>query len=401
MSKAATCALEKLLARAENAWSKNSETPVTLRMSEASFPAYLDMGSLKEKQTFHAAMRDAERKGALRIEWDKLAGEDGQILRVVLLDGDKTASILGVIPLWDACQRAESALSGHRDNTTVQKLLVAWREGKRPRGIGPEQIESVLNALYVISELGSCGYEDVPVRQLSVRLFRDSKHIEKKLLPILDYLTQDDETCTLARQPEDVLATLGLVKFPQPVLISGRAAAHFNNGDSIDLPAPYIGLAPQSLKAIKLAVDARYILTVENFTPFNEIARGKAGPVEGVVIYTAGMPSPSFLRFIALLLNGTPSRIPVYHWGDIDLGGFRIADVLANQIERLGGKLSLWNMNPENVQDILRWCDLSPSEISWIRTIALKHGWQGELDGVEATRASYEQEMMRASCPGM
>lgn len=399
MSKAASTALEKLLERAEKAWSRNSETPIKLRMSEASFPTYLDLGSLKEKEEFHAAMRDAERKGALRIEWDVLAGEDGQIKGVVLLDRAKIASILGVAPLWASFKRAEEALAGYQDRASVRSLLAAWREGRRPRGIGSEQVESVLDALRVISALDSVEDEDIPVRQLSAKLFRDSKRIEK-MLPILDYLTQDDETCTLARQPEDVLATLGLVKFPQPVLIAGRARARFRNGDSMIVPTPYIGLAPQSLEALEVAQDARYILTVENYTPFNEIAKGKAGPIEGVVIYTAGMPSPSFLRFYALAINGASPCIPIYHWGDIDLGGFRIADVLANQAERHGAKLSLWNMNPEDVMDIPRWRDLSESDLSWIRMIALKHGWQKELKGVEASKASYEQEMMAACCPG-
>ncbi|HMN14417.1 MAG TPA: DUF2220 family protein, partial [Bellilinea sp.] len=275
----------------------------------------------------------------------------------------------------------------------------AWREGRRPRSIGPEQAEIVRDALEVISVLNSSRIEDVPVRQLSAKLFRDSKYIEKKLLTSLDYLTQDDETCTLARQPEDILATLGLVRFPQPVLVAGRAKVHFTNGNSMAIPAPYIGLAPQSIDTLYVADDTRYILTIENFTPFNEIAKGMAGPVDGVVIYTAGMPSPSFLRLYSSIIHGTPNSVPIYHWGDIDLGGFRIADVLANEARHSGKSLSLWNMNPGKVQDLPKWCELSPSDISWIRTITLKHGWTDELAGIDETRSGYEQEMMRATIP--
>lgn len=399
MSKAATDALAKLLQRAESAWARNADIAVTLRMSVASFPAYLDLKSIREKEEFHAAIRDAERKGAIRIEWDDLAGEDGQIQRLVMLDADKAASILGVMPLWRAFQDAEGLLAPHYEEPGVSSLLTVWREGKRPRGLGPEQADNVMDALRVILSMRSYGYEDVPVRQLSAKLFRDSKHIERKLLPILDYLTQDEETCTHARQPEDVLATLGLVRFPQPVLISGRAHVHFRNGGLVRLPEPYIGLAPHSVKGIDVANDARYIMTIENFTPFNEIAKGSAGLVDGVVIYTAGMPSPSFIHLYGAVLVSAPLDMPIYHWGDIDLGGFRIADVLANSADRCGKRLSLWNMNPAKVKDLHKWRDLSSSDIPLIRAIAIKHGWLDELDGVEATQASYEQEMMRVTTP--
>lgn len=399
MSMVAANALTKLLQRAESAWARNTVTSVTLRMSDASFPAYLDLKSVRDKEDFHAAMRDAARRGAIRVEWDDLAGEDGQIRRLVMLDADKTASILGVVPLWQAFQSAEGLLAPYHEEPGVRSLLTAWRDGKRPRGLGPEQADSVMDAIRVISSLRGHGYEDVPVRQLSATLFLNSKHIERKLLPVLDYLTQDDETCTLARHPDDVLATLGLIRFPQPVLIAGRATVRFRNGDVMRLPEPYIGLAPQSVEKIDVAEDARYILMIENFTPFNEIAKGRAGPVEGVVIYTAGMPSPSFIHLFAAVLGSTPPDMPIYHWGDIDLGGFRIADVLAKTAERCGQRLSLWNMNPAKFVDLPKWCELTQSDKSWIRTIATKHGWTDELAGVEETCASYEQEMMRTSIP--
>lgn len=398
MSETATRALKKLLARAEGAWTRGSEGTITLPMTNASFPAYLDLETLQLKEQFHAAARGAERQGAIRIEWDPLAGKEGQISRLILRDREKLALFLGTPPLWELCRRAESILADSKDLPTVQNLLATWREGKRPRGIGPENVESVLDSLRVISALNETCDEDMPVRQLSGQLFTDSKRIEG-LLSVLDYLTQKDETCTLARHPEDVLGALGLVKFPQPVLIAGRAVARFTNGDGLNIPGPYIGLAPQSLDAIEAYQDARYILTVENYTTFNEIAKGKAGSVEGIVMYTAGMPSPSFLHSYAMAVNGIPSRIPIYHWGDIDLGGFRIADVLARKAETLGRKLLLWNMNPEKVMGIRKWTDMSASDVSWIRTIALKHGWEAEAKGAEASMECYEQEMMPVRCP--
>ena len=398
MSAVATQAFRKLLDRAEKAWTRDSEARITLPITASSFPAYLDLETLQKKEEFHSACRGAERQRAIEVEWDPLAGKEGQIARLILLDRDKLAAILHATPLWESYRAAESALAGNLNTPSVQALLAAWREGKRPRAIGPEQVGDVLDALRVISALDQSGGDDIPVRQLSAQLFIDSKRIEK-LLPVLDYLTQEDETCTLARQPEDILASLGLIKFPQPVLMAGRAITHFTNGSTLGIPAPYIGLAPQSLARVEASRDARYILTVENYTTFNEIAKGKAGPVEGVVIYTAGMPSPSFLRVYAMAIDGAIPDVPVYHWGDIDLGGYRIADVLARHAGERGRRLLLWNMNPGNIEGIPPWAKFSLSDLSWVRTITVKHGWTVELEGVEATRSSYEQEMLPVRCP--
>lgn len=394
MSKAATKALEALLARTERAWTRDSGATISLRMSEVSFRAYFDLGSRRETDDFHAVMRHAERSGAIGIEWDNLAGENGQIRRIVLKNRDQLASLLAVTPLWLECQQATEILSDSQDHPGVRRLLDAWHEGKRPRGIGPDKAWDVLQSMRVITALKQAEFEDVPVRQLSANLFKDSKKIEG-LLPILDFMTQDDETCSLARSSEEVLATLGLVRFPQPTLIAGCATLIFKDDDKIRVPSPYLGVAPQSLERIEVASDARYLLTVENYTTFNEIAKGKAGPLEGVVIYTAGMPSPSFLRSYSLALSSTSQGIPIYHWGDIDLGGFRIADILASQAERLGLEIRLWKMNPEKLLDIPRWRELTNTEMSWIKTIAGKRGWAEEWAGVEATGAAYEQEMLK------
>jgi hypothetical protein len=398
VSDAATRALRKLLDRAEGAWARDSEVTITLPMTNSSFSAYLDLATLHLKEQFHAAARGAERQGAIAIEWDPLAGKEGQISRLVLRDREKLAAVFGIPPLWEVFRKAESALAAYQDTPAVRNLLAAWRKGKCPRTIGPEDVESVLDSLRVISALDEVGDEDMPVRQLSGDIFGDTKRIER-ILPVLDYLTQNDETCTLARHPEDVLGALGLVKFPQPVLISGRATARFTNGDALKIPSPYIGLAPQSLDVVEARQDARYILTIENYTTFNEIAKGRAGAIEGIVIYTAGMPSPSFLRFYAMVLAGSPPIIPVYHWGDIDLGGFRIADVIARQVEAFGRRLFLWNMNPTKMEGIRKWTDMSPPDVSWIMTIAQKHGWEDEMEGVETFKVCYEQETMPVCCP--
>lgn len=402
MNEPARNALAALLGRAERAWARNATGTITLRLSEASFRAYLELASRHAKDEFHATMRSAERAGAVRIEWDRLAGDDGQIQRIVLIDADALAAYLSVRPLWVAFEHARKRLEDCADQPGVRRLLDAWRQGKRPRSIGPEQISGVVDAIEVLNFQRASNYEDTPVRHASARLFDDSKRIES-LIPILDILGQEDEQVGMARLPEEVLARLGLVRYPQPTLIAGRAQIRFTNGEELDIPTPYIGVSPHSLSALKVAPEARYVLTVENYTPFNDIAKGKAGDVEGIIAYTAGMPSPAFLNVYCRLLEATPENLPVYHWGDIDLGGFRIADVLAQKARAVGRSLRLWSMNPSvpaianQVRRKQRY--LPDDAVRWIMLIADKHGWAEERAGVESVRVAYEQEMLEVACP--
>jgi len=400
MSAAARKALEKLLSRAERAWSRNSEdATLALRMSAASFKDYLELPTRRDTDEFHAAMRAAERAGAIRIEWDSRAGEDGQILRVVLMDRAALTNHLGRTPLWDACSQAAARLSEFAPHEGARRLLEKWQIGKRPRGIGPDRVDDLVDAVRVLHGLDEYSGEDIPVRQYSVKLFNDSKRIET-LLPVLDFLTSEEDDEGMARTAEEILGGLGLIRHPQPALAAGMARVVFTNGDAIRIPSPYLGLAPQSVECIEVDPRARFILTVENYTTFSEICRGKAGPIQGVVLYTAGMPSPSFLTVYAKALESTPAGIPVYHWGDIDLGGYRIAEVLSSQALAMGKNLLLWNMNPEDIsRNHTPWRSLSDKEVGWMKQIAERNQWLHEYIGIDSASVAFEQEMLKPALP--
>ena len=221
MSAAARKALEKLLSRAERAWSRNSEdATLALRMSAASFKDYLELPTRRDTDEFHAAMRAAERAGAIRIEWDSRAGEDGQILRVVLMDRAALTNHLGRTPLWDACSQAAARLSEFAPHEGARRLLEKWQIGKRPRGIGPDRVDDLVDAVRVLHGLDEYSGEDIPVRQYSVKLFNDSKRIET-LLPVLDFLTSEEDDEEMARTAEEILGGLGLIRHPQPALAAG------------------------------------------------------------------------------------------------------------------------------------------------------------------------------------
>jgi hypothetical protein len=67
-----------------------------------------------------------------------------------------------------------------------------------------------------------------------------------------------------------------------------------------------------------------WVLTIENLTTFHLASRLLEGQ-RALIIFTGGMPSPSWVGAYRHILGALPQDVLVYHWGDIDLGGFRIA----------------------------------------------------------------------------
>src|SRR5690606_18825995 len=126
-------------------------------------------------------------------------------------------------------------------------------------------------------------------------------------------------------------------------LIRGRVAAL--------LDAPFTGLPASTILAVSSPVEA--VLTIENLTTFHSEAKhGSNKPI--LLIYTAGMPSPAWKAMYKRLLSRVPSTTSVYHWGDVDEGGFRIAASLAADAASCGHHLRPKSMNPEDVPEDMR-----------------------------------------------
>ena len=392
----AKAALETLLRKAERAWARQAPKTQTLRFSEASFAQYFRLPMWQDKSATHAELRNAAREGAISIEWERRAGEDGQIERINLVDADVVARILGEIPAWVAFDQAQALLHAWVKIPNVKLILERWRAGKPVRGVSPVRVADFVDACRVIEARSAQSDEDVLIRRLSAGLFLDSKRIES-LGSALDALTADSLD-TPWREVEDVFNALGLIRVPQPIMLAGMGMVELIDGTRVPITAPYIGLAPQCIRQIDLPDSANYVLSVENLTTFHEIALGRSGNPTGLVIYTAGMPSPALRRVYGpclekALAGGYRTRL---HWGDIDLGGFRIAACLAREHS---SPLHLWAMDPEQHPDAPSRKSLSVDELREITRIAARHGWEDIATHVATDKRAIEQEAMILKLP--
>lgn len=384
--------LEKLLKRAENALVKDVSRTVSLRLSDKSVPEYWRLQRHVDKLECNAALRSAEKQGAIKIEWDKRADENSQVERVLLLDENILANHLGAVPRWELIEKASREFAPRLDQFPILgQVLESWKQGFQARNSRVGNVEPWMSAIRVIDQCEKKEGEDIPIRRLSASLFGDSKRIET-LSPYIDALIQGDLSAS-PREAEEIFSELGLVKFPPTLLLAGDISVLYGH-EEIKIVRPYIGLAPKEVEAINVKANFSFLLTVENLTTFHELATQR--PQGSVILYTGGMPSPSWKRVYKLLLRGLPTNAYVYHWGDIDGGGFRIANHLGLCCKEVGQRLRLHNMTASLLApNTVTARELSVPEQIQIQRICELWGW--EFEGIG--KIAVEQEAQLLSWP--
>lgn len=389
--------LERLWRASDGADMRASPRTSAVALTHKQFPGYAALPSHAEKERFHAELAEAQRLGAIVITWERRAGPGGQIQRVTLASLPILAKFLGVRPSTAKVADAETALAPWRGQwPAASRILGAWRDGRAPRGVSVDLWPKVAEAFRVLDHCREQHYVDVSERRVSAQLFRDSKRIEA-LTTILDLVTAPAFDQSEARHAEATLAALGLLKHPSALLVAGPVQVKTSlPGGAFEQSAvltPYSGFSPRHV--VGADGSPAYLLSVENLTIFHELANGLAGPLRGALVYTGGYPSPSQLRGYLALLRSFPIEMPAWHWGDTDLGGFRIAGLLAEHVDR---PLQLWNMATYDEGAV--GPALGKGEVGRISALCERWGWPTEQLAVERHAARIEQELQALKLPG-
>lgn len=374
---AARAVLERLLRRAESARLRGADDRVSLPMASAA--EYAALRSLGELEAFHAEVALAEREGAILAKREGRSGDGSRLLRLSVADLGALARHLDVQLLEERVAAAARQLDAWVERfPVVADAIATWREGRKVRGCGAEVAPDLAQAAKAVAAReDDAGYERI-LRRESVRLFGDSKRLEK-LTPWLELLVTG-ELAPSGLSKEDVWSAVGLRREPQPLLMAGRGTVELSN-ITLPLVAPYLGLPVESVRSV--TTPAHCLLTIENLATFHDATRASGAP-SVLLLYTGGMPSPAWRAAYTRILCALPPDFEIYHWGDIDEGGFRIATVLANAARSMGRSLRPWLMSPEEVSPIARIPMASPSSstLAAITRWAEKAGWAavaGEL----------------------
>lgn len=352
---------------------------------------YRNLTSLQKKDAFEQTMRAARAEGAVELLWDGGRDGEGFIKRINLLDAKALARFLGLRLMKDQVAEARAHLQAHIEAYPVlEEVLERWLSLRKCRGLGPESHPDWIDAVRTIAGCRSASSAQplsLPVREFSARLFKDSKRVEKLIGPLDILLSGNIEGDV--RQESSVLQELGLVREEHPVLLAGDVVIERDRVRAC-LDRPYTGFPAATVRG--LASNPSMVMTIENLTTFHSEARRRCDE-HVLLIYTAGMPSPAWRAMYARLLDSLPKDVPVYHWGDVDEGGFRIAATLARDALSAGHTLKPWKMHPEDVPEDFRRT-ASAHTLERIRQCTSAAGWQELGEAIVKAGFTVEQESL-------
>ncbi|WP_024889136.1 Wadjet anti-phage system protein JetD domain-containing protein [Luteimonas huabeiensis] len=396
---AARRVLERLLRKGERARAAGREAPVSLPMTTAaSAGEYLALRTLEEQETFHAQIALAERDGAIAVRRDRHRGDGARLLRIAVRDLAALARHLGVEPAHARADAAAAALSPWIGRFPVlAQVLDAWRQGRKVRGRGPEAAPELADAARAAAALAPAAAERI-LRMESARLFGDSKRLER-LTPWLDLLLAG-ELAPSGLQKEAVWAQLGLRRVPLPLLLSGCGTVRLDDGSELPLPRPFLGVPVEAVRSVRTPAAA--VLSIENLASFHQAAAEPDAP-RLLLLYTGGMPSPAWRAVYARILRGLAPDVAVYHWGDIDAGGFRIAALLARTAGEAGAVLRPWRMSPGDLPADALAATAAPSAatLSSMLRAAEAAGWNDVAQALRRTPRVLEQERLDPGLPAL
>lgn len=394
--------LERLLRRAEVALLKNDMQPASLSMTGNRDGAeYRALRGVADFESFHARIALAERAGAINAVRDRHRDDGERLLRLTVRDAAALARDLRIELLGERVARAEAWLAqwSRSGFPVVAGVLDAWRAGRKVRGHGPEAAADLADAARAVDALLAGARGERILRRASAELFSGkeaSKRLEK-LTAWLDVLITG-ELADSGLEDEQIWAALGLRREPQPLRLAGPCTVRLDDGSGHLLPRSWLGFPVEEVRDV--VTHARILLSIENLASFHEAAamRGDA-PV--LLLYTGGMPSPAWRQAHARLLAGLPADAGVYHWGDIDRGGFRIAARLAETVRQAGRTLRPWLMTPDELPaDIVATAEApAPAVLSSMCDLARRAGWGEAALALQRTPLLLEQERLHPRLP--
>lgn len=357
-------------------------------LTQSNLSSYRDERSLQAKESFETTMEAARIAGAIKLDWDGLQEGNGFIKRVDLVNSRVLAEFLGETPLADILAKVTVQLSPYLERFPVlNDILQRWAQLRTVRTLTPISVQDWLDAVEVIDSARGVAADAivVPIREASYRIFKDSKRIEKLAGPVDVLLCGSVETAP--REPAAVWEELGLFREEHPALLAGNVIVRRERVMAC-LDEPYGGLPTTTV--LGLGSVPRQVMTIENLTTFHSEARRRCAE-DVLLIYTAGMPSPAWRAMYCRMLTDVPVGTPVFHWGDVDEGGFRIASTLAQNARSVGHTLQPWKMHPDNVPTDARR-KATPYVLGRIRHFAEAAGWSEVGEAVARAGFTVEQE---------
>lgn len=309
---------------------------------------YNRVGGPAEQDSFHRVLRDAERAGGICLEVDRLERFTGEIARVRLTNADALYRFLNRLPSADiaaaARQRIESACSKIVREPFFEAVLIeasaAWTINRKAFDLRPTESDSLIEVMRLTHGIIHWTGRDIDHRTFSRRTVGDSKALERHEGRVASLLRRWNPA-TSDLEPREVLQAHGVVRRAHPLFLRGPISI---TSDSMRLEGsgvPFVGLPWSTVRLATLHSPVDYTIIIENPTSFWRYCMEVEG--QYLALLSDGFPARDVLAGIVHMVRmALPA--PLFHWGDIDAGGLRIAKHLE---DACGAPLRLHDMAPE------------------------------------------------------
>ena len=289
---------------------------------------------VEEKEAFLRAVEELVSHGVISVKWRRFRiGEEVDAL--YLEDPDSLYALLGVQAPW---HRRDELLAVLRRTPWTEPALsdLAGRLRALLEAHHPLPVEEAgelrdLGRLFLLTFEDTAG---IPIRALSVRLFNDSKRLER-LLPTADRLSSESEGERLSVRlglrrayPEVSFALFGSLRLERGLWEA--------SGEVITLPLQTVARIRGVALRRPEKTGAPWVLSVENKESFYAVAEaarrawvsGSEGAPPSAVVYTAGHPGEVIRAFLSVVSRESRS---ILHFGDMDPEGLLILQELSSQ----------------------------------------------------------------------
>lgn len=284
------------------------------------FPQYADDAEYEVFCEVNEALHDLQQKGLVELRAIK-----GDVLDRVILNTERLSDCYTYVKRIPRKEEQEwfREVWNALDVCPVLEQYVKEQEKKIAKNGNVEYYSGdrteYTDLLKLVREL-TLNEEEVFLRDFSIRLFKDSKRIEKLVSKAQSLMFQYGDF----EDKDSVLEECGVVHTPTYVCMKGKGSLCFER-QQIDLGEMDgdLALSTSSLKGLRgVKVDGKRVVTVENLTSFHDYENE-----DDFVIYLGGFHNKTKREFLCFLYAQNPDK-EYRHFGDIDVGGFYILEHL-------------------------------------------------------------------------
>ena len=286
-----------LISKYESRYNNGSDfrSKIALKFNENGYKKYVTEDAYKYRDAIDEAALKLQKDGLIFVSYYK-ATKDILEVRLNINNIAAAYKLIGENSIADKYQKLFDDLQNINTvvSSTLRKELLEKRETKGSMQRYIDKASEYFDALRAINAISN-NKDDIFMRVLSVRLFKDSKRLESIKNYVIDVLTMIGEP---EATWDEYLLINGILKNPNYIYLKGACIIRINEQE-IDLSKlkPVMAICSDSIKKTQLfyLLKAIRFTTIENLTNFHDY-KG-----EELTIYLGGFSNHSKVEILKKL----------------------------------------------------------------------------------------------------